>query len=58
MTKTKIAIGLGNIILLSGILFYFIGVMEAELVIKAFMVLAFLILGTQLSVSSLFKKKA
>lgn len=58
MTKMKIAIGLGNLMLLSGILLYFTGIMEAELVIKAFMVPAFLILGTQLSIPSLFKKKA
>ena len=58
MTKIKIAIGLGNLMLLSGILLYFTGIMEAELVIKAFMVRAFLILGTQLSIPSLFKKKA
>ena len=58
MTKIKIAIGLGNLMLLSGILLYFTGIMQAELVIKAFMVPAFLILGTQLSIPSLFKKKA
>ena len=54
----KISIGLGVLMLLSGILLYFTGIMEADLIIKAFMVPAFLILGTQLSIPSLFKKKA
>lgn len=57
MSKTKIAIALGNFILLLGIMLYYTNVIEAELTIKVFMVPAFLILGSQLPISNLFKKK-
>ena len=57
MSKTKITIALGNSILFLGIMLYYTNVIEAELTIKVFMVPAFLILGSQLPISNLFKKK-